>query len=127
MIEQSKAIEIKDEIEASNRPVQNSKENVEKAEARTYWERLFVRKGYPATMQHSIAIEFNPTDASYLSNRSVCYLNMNDYLSATIRDTVVATKVQPTCSPSYFIDYRCRGWLWGDTRSQQPQHGKKYA
>ena len=80
LIEKSKAVEIKAEIEALKIPFQREMRIRQKLR-----KHFFVSKGYPSTIQHyATAIEYNPTDASYLSNRSLCYLNMNDYLSANI-------------------------------------------
>ena len=86
---------------ANKQPI--SQESFDKAEtAKKLGNKLFVEHKYSeAIQQYDISLQCFPTEASYFANRSVCYLNLNDFLPA-LHDALIATRLAPKWSKGYY-------------------------
>ena len=81
-----------------------TRDNYNKAEtAKSNGNSLFTQeKDYVgAILQYTTAHDYYPGEASYVANRSVCYLNLHDKLNS-LHDAVVATKLAPRWSKGYY-------------------------
>ena len=80
-----------------------SAEDAENAEvAKEAGNALFTTSDYAAALEkYTEAIELNPTDASYRSNRSACHLKLGKNLPA-IHDAATAVNLEPGWVKGYF-------------------------
>jgi tetratricopeptide (TPR) repeat protein len=53
------------------------------------------------------AIEEDPTDVTFYSNRSACYMHLHDY-DAALQDAVICRYLKPHCSGAAAQDFECR-------------------